>query len=482
MKKLLFIAAGALVTSTLPFYASSGSLSDEPIIMYDTLADGTLHPYEVLEDEVGMYIDEEGDTVFEVLEEDDIVEDFLAPYIADFVASEYYFAEQGLDFPLENFPVDYQDKKYEKILDDAERVLMLLPDDPCALFVKAWVLDDIGRADEAREIATDCYVRYFADKSFGSLINKLLYTDADRTLAILEQKYEPSDESDINDAFYLHLANQAISGGYPRRALAYCDKVTSEQFLQGWAPAIKMLAYIKMDQPEKGLAMSRIINEDYRFIDWQQNTATLLRNAYGPQDTYDFIKEQLAISPSHTLKDTYITNLTLAGDYADALVEININLDSVLYEKFDSIDENGLMYVTGEAYNYNELCNIEDHLLLRRGIAYQLMGNHEAAKTDFETIEKRIEPSSVYCLAQAYLGNRDEALMVANPLFDKCPEFMASLYNVLGDTDKALECLAEAYEKGVWTPLLTRYDICQRSLLDHPRYPEVAAKFNPDRP
>lgn len=505
MKKLLFAVMAAFIAA-IPFYATtSGShdseLSEDSILKlpyFDVKVYGnTLRNHYRIEANGdttimgGYFVDFDHDNYTEddtsVCRDDSIAdlmgsdfddEDIFEPYQADYTTSTYYFEELGIPFPLNNLSDDLDNKDYDKVLADAECVLALLPDDPYACYAKINALDGLGRVDEALELATNCFATYPADEDFLTIVEFLAYDNVEKLINMLESITDNTAYEDaVSDYIQMQLASLCLKNGLSARAIHFCDKMVTDEYKTDAVPALKMSAYTKLDLPEKGLEVSESVSPDDRDASWAQQTAILLRNAYGPESSFDFLKEQSEKYPDDfDLTETYISSLTLAGQYDEALALINTNLNSI-QSTIGEIERYGTNITESVARYYEELNAMKANLMLRRGIIYHLNGNKDAANDCFNEV-LGTEPPSMRCMAFAYLGQRDEALKIAES-YSRLYSFLVSIYNILGDTDKALECLGEAYSKGILSPHQTKYDIGQRSLLDDPRYPSIRAKFAP---
>lgn len=405
-------------------------------------------------------------------------DDELAPYTARFGEAAFYYYDNNRPYPLENLNEDIAAQNYDKILADAKTVLSERPDSPDALYSLACAYFFLQDFDNMIAVATHLVELYPADTFANSLLMMPGQAHADKVLASLRDALARHRESErVDKEMYLSVltyahATTCLGYGYLREACDNFDTLVDNPL---WGDdALRALAncYRNMDRPEKSLVALERVSSEAHDSRWITSLIIATRQTGDIDSALSSGNTWLTAHPDdHEVAIIHATNLTLNGSYPEAIAVLDSAEKSIRQGMAESV------YYTYFVPNAEALLQ---EIALRRGIAHTLAGDTEGGRADFHSIESGSD-NSMYMFAQAYLGNRDEALEAMQPYneYDGYYETKASIYNILGDTDKALEFLALSYEKNLWSPQRTRDDINQRSLLDNPGFAAVKAKFNP---
>lgn len=117
-------------------------------------------------------------------------------------------------------------------------------------------------------------------------------------------------------------------------------------------------------------------------------------------------------------------------------------------------------------------------VLLRMGKNREAMGDIKGAEADYLTVLE-LRPDNLIALSR--LGRREEVLTRLAALPAPLPDInLAEIFADLGDDDRALLHLGNAFARQTITPLSVPYNLSLRRLTTLPAYPATAARFNPD--
>ena len=390
--------------------------------------------------------------------------------------SYYDYYRNDIPYPFENVEEDVRAGNFKKVLADAEKVLTDYPDASDGKYYAAYAHFFLKDYRKAIDIATDLAADFPSDSGVNNLLGVVAEKDSQYALPLAEKKIDQKAKSgyyvsSVDSISALHLmAHLAKENGYFYNALEYLDKL--ENKLESWSDEeideyglvsrydiamYRVVIHMSMGEYETALKLLDSMGEEDHTESWYYNRFGTLRGAYGLESALNFEKEALVESPyikSYVV--SLIADLTLAEKYDEAIAKVDDFIESDLWETEDLPE-----------------------LYLRRGIAKKLSGKDDEAEKDFIKVVELSEDGYVggpEIYAKCYLGQKDEVL---SDLDQNDDNFQASIYNVLGMTDKALEKLGVVYEKCKWNPIRSKYDIHQRSLVSHPSFPKIAAKFQP---
>lgn len=385
---------------------------------------------------------------------------------------EKYYKDRSLPYPLENANVDYDEGRYEKVLNDAQTVLKAVPDNPYATFMLGYALVGLNRHSESVDSFHWLWENdydYYPDVCrmliwLASVVpDKMIETFSpyidDATAASRLKPYL------LNDAYTL-VAHAESSKGFNRKAIetyqklydTVDDEYTRESLLNAMSVCL-----LKLDQPDEALKLlDRINNENDDYIAEWNNRYLALRDMGRVDEAISLLESMHTSDPDDIAVMVCLATIhTAAGNYDRAI--------SVLDECMSS------------PYIWMRTTDDFNLVKLRLGIAYQLKGNKATADKYFNEIVSD-GVSNAYFHAMVRLGRISEIEKHLED-FIRNNDFSTatSLYACAGMKDQAFQYLKQAFERQQLHPKALPYDVNIRGLLSDSRYAEAVKHFDPSK-
>lgn len=414
---------------------------------------------------------------------------------------EAYFDSIGVEYPL-TYIYEYLDNgEYDSLHAAAEKVLSIFPNDVEARYCRAYasiyrgewnnVVDDMVFAWENNGMGVDGYPTPLEMLYFIKNHKPVELFDA---VSQIEEKLTKSqnDKEMLCDADMLlgHICGKLGTWGtasklYIPKAVALAEFLAKdvvsaaipiiEPFIQ--ASNLQALGWLNSGHPDKALeALEHPLWDSIPEIERFHNRVIALRNLGRIEEALNYHDIMLKENPD----DPYI--IVSKGSYLIFVKEYDraIECFNKAIELTDSIKRHTLNYsILGSSFLIKAHdCSLE--ALLRRGIARELKGDQNGAKEDYETVADQDKDGGFRLCALARLGRKNEAedmLKRANPI----ELTLAMVYSQLREDDKALDHLGKAFYNQEVAPQAIPYDPNLWRLIDHPRYKEAVAKFNPSK-
>lgn len=399
----------------------------------------------------------------------DIMEQFQALIDAVHHQPDYDYAQSvyennGEEYPLATAEEKRVNEQYDMLLKDVQAVLTKVPDAPDALFWGSLAGLLGGNTGVGVDYAVRLYSFYPTSDEINQLLEFAFYKDDAGTLRKLEKAVDKLLAEEYYDDYEIGRIGWTMSmlakqNGYLMDGLRYAKMLTSLED-KTTLHKCNALIYIAMDKCDDAIAELEAVAEDDRDENWNIYYSTAIRGAKGAEAALPFYEKMIKETPDdYMLKMYYLTALTLAGHYDEAIALA------------DTMETD---------------CKGSDvELYLRRGVARKLNGDDKGARIDFNKAVEFADDdnTSIKIIALCYLGRRDEAIEILNESFDlTTPDvmsFAATVYNMAGDKQKALDYMMKSYVRCTWSPGRTKCDIHQRDLMELPAFEGIARTFNP---
>lgn len=388
-----------------------------------------------------------------------------------------YFESTGAEYPLKDAYTDYENKNFDKILFDADMVLSVFPVDIEARFLKGSAF--LGKRDFKNAMVY--YMPLYMQELDGRVSNMIWFI-AEKSPAMVLELFEDNLKKvgDDEESKPLKISMYDCIG-YCYSLLGQNRKAASEIY-----PAAMML---EDDEDNRAHEMKTIANswlktgdgaEAFRILSHLPEYDVVHLKALALREQ-DKMSEAIALLRKGVEEQPYDFDLisdlggflTVSGKYDEAMSVFNAALDTIVKYDTEEYDEAGL---TG---SYMKKSKAE--ILLRRGVIYQLKGNKDKAKADFEAVVALGE-SGFDLNAKVRLGQIDEIEKLfhdENAFFT--PISIAALYGAANLPEKAMPYLEKAFELQQITPTALKYDINLMNMQKAPGYAEAVKYFDPSK-
>lgn len=414
-------------------------------------------------------------------DEPDLASDSIEVYMTE---AEAYFDSIGVEYPLANVYEYLENDNYDSLHAAAEKVLSIFPEDDVARYCRAYatiyrgewdnVVDDMVFAWENNGMGVDGYQ---TPLEMLYLIKDYKPVELFGAVSQVEERLTKAQNNRrmLYDADILLGQICGKMGTWGTAAKFYFPKATAlADNMEQTTTALKYnaSAYLKLGNPEKTLELLNkplwdTIPETYRY----DTKILALRNIGRIDDALNYINARIEEFPD--IEEFFMDKgifLTIQKSYNDAI------------DSFNKVMELTEVHMK-DPFLISELFTLKQQsltALLRRGIARELKGDQDGANKDYETVADEDQSGGLRLCALARLGRKDEAEeMLKGAYLDELT--LAMVYSQLREDDKALDHLGKAFYNQEVAPQAIPYDPNLWRLIDHPRYKEAVAKFDPSK-
>lgn len=378
----------------------------------------------------------------------------------DLFSNEYlnvdnFYLMQGRVNPLADVEEDIANGRWDKILRDVETVLKDLPGNAYTMLLKIAAYAGLEDLDNLQLTAKYLFLQYPDEESVENVLETSVLADRTKGRVIIDDIYSSLQHTDlqINESVaFENLGRIALTNGMLQRAWECFDHSNNEPIeIVG-----KALVYDFADCPEKAIEMLETLPERHRMKKgYKTLMIRFILHAKGLDAALDYIEDNIVLPYDlHDAQDAIVAVLMMSGKNDEVLAMLDGREDE-----------------------------LNRRTLYRYACALKEAGKEKLAEVCFDFLmnEEDVGPEDgVYkYYSMAMMGRTDELReIIDEQSFD--PQYKASLYVLLGENDKALDCLGEAFELGLWSPNAVKYDVIQRPLINHPRFAEITRRFHPD--
>lgn len=377
---------------------------------------------------------------------------------------------------------DVYEGNYENFLIEAQRYLKVNPQSVVGRYLSGVANYMLGNDDEAFDDLLYAFEKDYTPEKYAYPVQYLMgYVDSQpekiiRTLEPLGTRI--AGDADKHIQYYntqVLLGHSYGSLGkwgtvarvYAPRAIAAVPKEEDEYFFFN-ALNLEANALNNSGHPEKAL-------EVYNRPEWTDSVSVIehqyfvrslaLRNVGLIDSAITYMEDVIRKVPDN---DDYLmhyaTLLSAAGRQDEAIATF-----TKIMEDNEHIVALGLFADVEEKY-----CEA----LLRRGIALEMSGDSEGARADYLSLLE-MDPENLAALSR--LGRREDIMkLLERDEASNSEIILAMVYSNLGDDEKALTHLGNAFAEMRIIPQAIPYDPNFKRLIAHPAYKDAVARFNFD--